>query len=128
MDGKSEFGARRRMWKSHGLHLPGADFEVFLPRTWLASSLGLRSTVRRRLLTSEKYVVTTVRSANLRPAKACSAVRAESALSYLTKILPTPVDCRLPPLGRGTFISSTWPYFSHSSLMSSQISKVGKKN
>ena len=66
--------------------------------------------------------MTTVLSANLRPARAASALRAESALSYLTKILPTPVDCREPPLGRGTFISSTSPYFSHSSFMSSQIS------
>lgn len=77
---------------------------------------------KRGRLTSEKYVVTTVLSANFRPAKAWSAFRAESGLSYLTKILPTPVDCLEPPLGRGTFISSTWPYFSHSSLMSSQIS------
>ena len=68
--------------------------------------------------------MTTVLSANFRPANACSAVRAESALSYLTKILPTPLDCLLPPLGRGTFISRTWPYFSHSSLMSSHISEI----
>lgn len=81
-----------------------------------------RQRSKENALTSEKYVVTTVLSANLRPARACSAVRAESALSYFTKILPTPFDCRLPPLGRGTFISVTWPYFSHSSLMSSQIS------
>lgn len=74
------------------------------------------------VLTSEKYVVTTVRSANFLPASAFSAAVVDSIVSNLTKILPTPVDCRLPPDGRGTFISRIRPYFSHSSRTSSQIS------
>jgi len=101
--------------------LPRIDFKVFLkyPRQVFTPQKNGMS------LTSAKYVVTTVRSANFLPANACNALRAESALSYLTKILPTPLDCLLPPLGRGTFISRTWPYFSHSSLTSSQISGLG---
>ena len=54
-------------------------------------------------LTSGKNVVTTVLSANFLPARAWRAFFAEAGVSYLTKILPTPADCRLPPLGRGTF-------------------------
>lgn len=77
-----------------------------------------------RKLTSEKYVVTTVRSANFRPAKERSALPADSGVSNLTKILPTPLDCLLPPVGLGTFISRTFPYFSHSSFTSSHISKL----
>ena len=76
------------------------------------------------VLTSEKYVVTTVRSANFLPARARRAFPADSGVSNLTKILPTPFDCLLPPVGRGTFMSSTLPYFSHSSFTSSQISKI----
>jgi hypothetical protein len=74
------------------------------------------------LLTSEKYVVTTVRSANFLPARARRAFPADSGVSNLTKIFPTPLDCLLPPVGLGTFISKTFPNFSHSSFTSSQIS------
>ena len=73
-------------------------------------------------LTSGKNVVTTVRSANLRPASACRAFFADSVVSNLTKILPTPADCLLPPLGRGTFSATTSPNLAHSSFTSSQIS------
>lgn len=73
-------------------------------------------------ITSAKYVTTTVRSANFRPARARSALPASAGVSYFTNIFPTPVDCLLPPLGLGTFISNTFPYFAHSSLTSSQIS------
>lgn len=37
---------------------------------------------------------------------------------------PTPIVCRLPPLGRGTFMSISFPNLLHSSRMSSQISVV----
>jgi len=71
---------------------------------------------------SGKYVVTTVRSANLRPASALRALVDDSVLSYLTNILPTPADCRLPPTGLGTLISRIMPNLEHSSRTSSQIS------
>ena len=74
-------------------------------------------------LTSGKYVVTTVRSANFLPARAWSAFFAEAGESYLTKIFPTPADCRLPPVGRGTFSARILPNLVHSSSTSSQISK-----
>src|ERR1700761_2523529 len=74
--------------------------------------------------TSSKYVVTTVRSANFRPASACNAFFALSAFSYLMKILPTPADWRLPIEGRGIFMERIVPYFWHSSMTSSQISAV----
>lgn len=103
----------------HLKRLPGIDLKVLLSEQLVRSSSS-----RSAELTSEKYVVTTVLSANFRPASACIALRADSALSYLTNILPTPFDCRLPPLGLGIFISCTSPYLSHSSLTSSQISET----
>jgi len=72
--------------------------------------------------TSGKYVVTTVRSANLRPAKARSALVANSGVSNLIKILPTPADCLLPPTGLGILRDRIVPNFSHSSWTSSRIS------
>lgn len=73
-------------------------------------------------LTSGKYVATTVRSANLRPARALRAFVVDSTASNLTKILPTPAICLLPPAGRGTLMSRTGPNFEHSSRTSSRIS------
>jgi hypothetical protein len=73
-------------------------------------------------LTSGKYVVTTVRSENFLPASAFRALVAASAVWYLTKILPTPAEFLLPPIGRGMTIFTISPYFPHSSSTSSLIS------
>lgn len=76
------------------------------------------------LHTSGKYVVTTVLSANFRPANDFRALVVESVVSNLTKILPTPADCLLPPEGRGIFKSTMVPNLEHSSRTSSQISAL----
>jgi hypothetical protein len=78
---------------------------------------------KRKALTSSKKVVTTVRSANFRPASAANAFFAPSFVSYFKKILPTPADCRLPIDGRGIFMDRIVPYLAHSSRTSSQISE-----
>jgi hypothetical protein len=74
-------------------------------------------------LTSGKYVVTTVRSANFLPANALSAFVAISGVSNLIKIFPTPADCLLPPIGLGILMARILPNFSHSSWTSSRISE-----
>lgn len=96
---------------------PSIDIKVLLPK-----SQSRQHQPAQPQLTSAKNVTTTVLSANLRPASDLSAFCAASEVSYLMKILPTPADCLLPPLGRGILSSSTLPYFSHSSFTSAQIS------
>lgn len=68
-------------------HLPSIDIEILLSKS---QSLESWST-SEGALTSPKKVTTTVRSANFRPAKARRAFLADSGVSYLTKIFPTPL-------------------------------------
>lgn len=66
--------------------LPGINFEIFL---WSFVSRNMLvgfqvSTHTQNTLTSEKYVTTTVRSENLRPASDFNAAVADSTVSNLT--------------------------------------------
>lgn len=71
----------------HKILLPGIHVEVFLqiwPDQNAFHAVGSNQRSIRRRLTSEKYVVTTVRSENFRPASAFNASVADFTLSNLT--------------------------------------------
>jgi hypothetical protein len=100
--------------------LPCIDIEASLSQS--QQSFPTTTPIIVWILTSSNQVTTTVRSANFRPASASSAFFASAAFSYFKKILPTPADCRDPPLGRGILMSRIVPYLAHSSRTSSTIS------
>lgn len=116
---------RLRKGKCFGSFLPSSDLEILL---FVYVSLYVIHNSKRGewgqglRRTSGKKVVTTVLSANLRPASSCNAFLHDSVVSNCTKILPTPADCLLPPLGRGIFSPIIFPNLPHSSRTSSQIS------